>query len=229
MVPKTRTGYIPPHELYTTGEEIANSITHGIGTILSIAGLIALLILGNLFGGYWEIASFSVYGGTLVLLYLASTLYHSFQQPRIKRLFQIFDHSAIFLLIAGTYTPFMLLGERTSRAWAMLGAVWAFALLGILYKAFFIDRFQRISALGYVFMGWLGVLAGRDLLGLLPSATVVWLAAGGVLYTVGLLFAAWRTLLYSHTVWHLFVLGGSICHYIAILHLTPALLLPLGS
>jgi hemolysin III len=212
-------GVIPPHKLYTRKEELANSITHGIGVALSIAGTILLILHVSMQGNPWLIASLSIYGFTLVLLYLASTLYHSFQEPRLKQAFQKFDHAAIYLLIAGTYTPFMLIGHRTPLVWSLLGVVWGIALLGVGFKTFFIHYYQRLSAVGYVFMGWLGVIAGRNILISMPHQVLLWLAIGGVFYTVGLAFAAWRRLPYSHTIWHLFVLGGSISHYLALVKL----------
>jgi hemolysin III len=212
-------GVIPPHKLYTRKEELANSITHGIGVALSIAGTILLILHVSMQGNPWLIASLSIYGFTLVLLYLASTLYHSFQEPRLKQAFQKFDHAAIYLLIAGTYTPFMLIGHRTPLVWSLLGVVWGVALLGVGFKTFFIHYYQRLSAVGYVFMGWLGVIAGRNILISMPHQVLLWLAIGGVFYTVGLAFAAWRRLPYSHTIWHLFVLGGSISHYLALVKL----------
>lgn len=218
---KPRKGFIPPHELYTIGEEIANSITHGIGAALSIAGTAVLVSLAALHGDTWQLVSVIIYGTSLVLLYMASTLYHSFQNPRTKALFQRLDHAAIYLLIAGTYTPFMLVGVRNSWALTVLAVVWGIAFLGVAFKTLFIERYQRLSALGYVLMGWLGVIAGIEQLTSLPQVALIWLAVGGASYTVGIIFAAWRRLPYSHTVWHVFVLGGSVCHYLAIVHLLP--------
>lgn len=214
-------GVIPPHKLYTRNEELANSITHGIGVGLSIAGTV--LLISHVRAGHdpWLLASSSIYSFTLVLLYLASTLYHSFQEPRIKQAFQKFDHAAIYLLIAGTYTPFMLIGPRTSKVLTLLGIVWGIALLGVGFKTLFIHYYQRLSAVGYVFMGWLGVIGGRDILASMPHQVLLWLAIGGLFYMIGLAFAAWRRLPYSHTIWHLFVLGGSISHYLALAKLLP--------
>lgn len=206
---------------YTLAEEIANSITHGIGAGLSIAGLTALIILSVLFGDTWRIVSFSIYGTTLVMVYLSSTLYHSFQRPRLKRLFQIFDHSAIYLLIAGTYTPFLLISLRGAWGWTFMVVIWSLALLGVGFKAFFIERYQKISAASYVLMGWLVVIAAEQLLEKLSTSTLIWLAAGGAAYTLGVVFLAWRKLPYNHTIWHLFVLAGSFCHYFAVLNLLP--------
>lgn len=210
-----------PSTRYTLGEEIANSITHGIGAGLSIAGLVVLLVLALPSGDAWRILSFSIYGASLVLVYLSSTLYHGFQRPRLKRLFQIFDHSAIYLLIAGTYTPFLLISLRGAWGWTFMAVIWGLALLGVLFKAFFIERYQRVSALGYLLMGWLVVIAAEQLLKNLSTPTLVWITAGGGAYTLGMLFLAWRRLPFSHTIWHLFVLGGSLCHYLAVLNLLP--------
>jgi len=207
--------------LYPIGEEIANSITHGLGTALSIAGLIVLVLRASSSGNSWQIVSFSIYGTTLVLLYLASTLYHSFQTPKIKRLFQIFDHSAIYLLIAGTYTPFLLVNLRGPWGWSLLTVIWGLTVFGIGIKVLYIDRYQRISVLGYVLLGWLGVVAAKEMIQRLPTMALIWVAVGGFSYTVGILFAAWRRLPYSHTIWHLFVLAGSISHYIAVVNLPP--------
>ena len=207
------------HKLYTLGEEIANSITHGIGTGLSIAGLTVLVVLAVIYGDVWRVVSFSIFGSTLVLLYLASTLYHGFQNPRVKKIFQVFDHSAIYLLIAGTYTPFLLVSLRGAWGWTFLAVIWGIAFLGIGFKALFIDRYQKLSALGYVLMGWLCVIAGKELLSSVPQVALIWLAAGGMIYTIGIIFLAWRKIPYGHTIWHLFVLGGSICHYFAVVNL----------
>jgi hemolysin III len=210
-LPQKNSKVIPPHKLYTRGEDIANGITHGLATALSAAGTITLVALAMRKGGSREILAFSVYGASLVLLYLASTLYHSVRRPRLKGIFQRFDHAAIYFLIAGSYTPFLLIGVQWSWASTFLGVIWGIALLGALYKTFFIQYYQRLSVLGYVLMGWLGVLAGRQM----------WIAAGGAFYMVGVIFAAWRKLPYSHTIWHFFVIGGSLCHFIAVWRLLP--------
>lgn len=210
------------HKPYTLGEEIANSITHGIGTGLSIAGLTVLVVLAALYGDVWRIVSFSIFGSSLVLLYLASTLYHSFQNPRVKKIFQIFDHSAIYLLIAGTYTPFLLISLRGAWGWTFLVVIWGLAFLGIGLKALFFEYYERLSALGYVLMGWLCVIAGKELLTNVPQVSLIWLAVGGMAYTIGIIFLAWRKIPYGHAIWHLFVLGGSICHYFAVANLLPS-------
>ncbi len=204
-------------KIYTLGEEIANSVTHGIGAGLSIAWLTLLVALAVLYGNVYQIVSFSIYGATLIILYLASTLYHSFQYPRVKRVFRVIDHASIFLLIAGTYTPFLLVGIRGVLGWTLLAIVWGLAVLGVGFKALFIHRFQKISVLAYVLMGWLSVVAFKEMVANIPPGGLILLGVGGAVYTVGVIFYALKKYRYTHTVWHVFVLGGSICHYFAVL------------
>jgi len=211
------------HKAYSLGEEIANGITHGVGTGLSVAGLTVLVVLAALYGDVWQIVGFSIYGSTLVVLYLASTLYHSFQNPRVKRVFRVIDHAAIFLLIAGTYTPFLLISMRGARGWTLLAIVWGLALLGIGFKIFFTHRFPVGSTLAYVLMGWLGVIAWKEAIARIPAGGLIWLGVGGAVYSVGVILYAWKRLPYNHAIWHVFVLVGSACHYLAVLlHLSPA-------
>jgi len=197
--------------------EIANSVTHGIGTLMAMAGLVLLVVFAAIYGNAWHIVSFSIYGTTLVLLYLSSTLYHSAQEPRRKYILRIIDHSAIYLLIAGTYTPFMLVTLQGTRGWVMFGIIWFLALAGILYKMFFINRHVVISTLFYLAMGWMIMFSIGDLFRNLPQNGIILLGAGGLAYTLGMLFYAGRERLLMHAVWHLFVLGGSICHFFSIL------------
>ena len=207
---------------YSVGEEIANSVTHGIGAGLSVAGLTLLVALAAIYGDVWRVVSFSIYGSSLVLLYLASTLSHSIQHPKVKRILRIFDHSAIYLLIAGTYTPFTLVSMRGPWGWTLFGVVWGLALLGIAFKTVFIGRYEKWATAAYVLMGWLVVIAFKEMLVTVPPGGIVWLVIGGVVYTLGVLFYAWEKLPYNHAIWHLFVLGGSICHFFAILfHVLP--------
>jgi hemolysin III len=198
-------------------EEVANTVTHGVGLLLSIAGFVVLLVFAILRGSAWHIVACSVYGATLVCLYAASTLYHAVVSPRLKRGMKIFDHCAIYLLIAGTYTPFLLLNLRGPWGWSLFGAVWGLALTGILFKFWFVDHFAFLSTAVYIAMGWLIIIAAKPVLAHVPAATLLWLLAGGLLYSGGVVFYAWKRLPYSHAVWHLFVLGGSTCHYFAIL------------
>jgi len=207
---------------YTLGEEIANGVTHGIATGLSIAGLTLLVVLAALYGDVWQVVSFSIYGGALILLYLASTLYHSFPNPKIKRVFKSFDHASIYLLIAGTYTPFLLVGLRGAWGWTLFVIIWTLAIAGVGFKIFFVYRFMKLSVAAYILMGWLGVVAAGEMIARIPMGGLVWLAIGGVAYTVGVIFYAWKRLPYNHAIWHLFVMAGSLSHFFAILfYLSP--------
>ncbi len=203
------------------GEEIANSVTHGIGVGLSVAGMTILVVLAAIYGDVWRVVSFSIYGSSLVILYLASTLYHSFQNPRLKRIFRILDHAAIYVLIAGTYTPFTLVSLRGPLGWTLFGVVWGMALVGIAFKTVFIGRYEVVATAAYVLMGWLCVIAFKDMLVKVPPGGLTFLFAGGIVYTIGVIFFAWEKLPYNHAIWHLFVLGGSICHFFAIYNLLP--------
>jgi len=197
--------------------EIANSVTHGIGALLAVAGLVLLVVFATMHGSAVHVVSVSIYGSSLVFLYLSSTLYHSIQKPRLKYIFRIIDHSAIYMLIAGTYTPFMLVTLQGPRGWTMFGIIWALALVGIAYKIFFINRHVVISTLFYLLMGWLIVFSIGDLFANLPLNGIILLGAGGLSYTLGMIFYAFKDKLLMHAIWHLFVLGGSICHFFAIL------------
>ena len=199
------------------GEEIANSVTHGIGVALSVAALVLLVVFASKYGDAWRIASLSVYGATLFLLYLASTLYHSFTSPRVKRFFRILDHSSIYLLIAGTYTPVCLVSMRGPWGWTIFGLIWALAISGIVANIFLIGKFKIVSVLLYVAMGWLIVIAVKPMLQMVPRGLIVWLVVGGLCYTLGIVFYAIKKVPYFHFIWHLFVLGGSICHYFAVI------------
>ena len=197
-------------------EEIANSITHGIGLLLSIAGFVVLLVFAILRGTPIHIIACSVYGATLICLYAASTLYHAVTSPRLKRALKIFDHASIYLLIAGTYTPFLLLNLRGAWGWSLFGVVWGLAFAGILFKFWFVDHFEFLSTAVYLAMGWLVIIAAKPVLTHVPTVTLLWVLAGGLLYSSGVIFYIWKRLPYSHVIWHLFVLAGSACHYIAI-------------
>jgi len=198
-------------------EEIASGVTHGIGLLLAVAAVPVLIVLGALRGDAVHIAGFTVYGSSLVLVYATSTLYHAFQQPRLKHVFRILDHAAIYLLIAGTYTPVTLLSLDGPPGWTLLGAVWTLAVLGCIFKLFFVDRFEGFSTVLYLVMGWLVVIVLEPFLASVPPDALMWLIAGGLSYTVGVIFFVWERLPYNHAVWHLFVIGGSACHYIAML------------
>jgi hemolysin III len=206
-----------PTRFYSAGEEIANAVTHGIGAVFGVAALVVLVVLAAKQGDRWRIVYFAVYGATLILLYLASTLYHGIQHPKAKAVFRIFDHSSIFLLIAGTYTPFLLIRLGGGWGWSLFGVVWLLAVAGIVLKAVFINRLKKISVLVYIAMGWLIVVAMKPMLARVPHPALWWLLAGGLCYTGGVAFYLVRSVRYSHAAWHLCVLAGSMCHFFAIL------------
>lgn len=198
-------------------EEIFNSITHGTGALMSLAGLVLLIVFASLYGEARHIVSCTIFGVSLVLLYTASTLYHSFRKPRVKFVFKIIDHSCIYILIAGTYTPFMLVAVRGVLGWTIFGIVWGMTVLGILFKTFFIHRFKILSTLAYIAMGWIAIFAIKPIFQSLSAGAIFWLIAGGLAYTVGTIFYAWKKLPFNHAIWHFFVLAGSICHFVSVL------------
>jgi len=200
------------------GEEIFNSITHGIGTLLSIAALVLLVIFAAVKGTAWHVVSFSIFGSTLVLLYLSSTLYHSFTKEKIKNLFVRFDHAAIFLLIAGTYTPFVLTTIRGALGWTLFGIIWALAIAGVVIRSIYLTRFKNLMVGIYLAMGWMFLMAVVPMVRNLPTSSIIFLFAGGGCYSVGVIFYAWRNLKYGHGIWHLFVLAGSIMHFFSVLN-----------
>ena len=199
-------------------EEVVNSVTHGIGLAFSIAGFVVLLVLAVMHGNAWRIISCTIYGSTLVCLYTASTLYHGIRSPRIKHALKIFDHCAIYLLIAGTYTPFLLVNLRGRWGWSLFAVIWGLAMAGILFKLWFVEHFSVLSTAVYLLMGWLAIVAVKPMLLRVPFSGLLWLLAGGVLYTVGGVFYAWKKVPYNHAIWHGFVLAGSTCHYFAVLY-----------
>jgi hemolysin III len=200
-----------------SAEELANSLTHGVGLALSIAGFLVLVILAAMRGSAWRIVSCAVYGSTLICLYTASTLYHSTRSRRLKRILKVCDHSAIYLLIAGTYTPFLLVNLRGSWGWSLFAVIWGLAMAGILFKVWFVEHFSVLSTVVYLLMGWLALVAVKPMLLSVPHSGLLWLLVGGVLYTVGVVFYAWKKIPYNHAIWHGFVLVGSTCHYFAVL------------
>lgn len=198
-------------------EELANSITHGIGLALSVAGTIVLVVLAILRGSALHIVGCTTFGVTLVLLYAASTMYHTFRTQRLRRILRILDHAAIYLLIAGTYTPFTLVNLRGFWGWTLFSLVWGLSVFGILWKLFHVERFQIVSTVIYIAMGWLVVIAIKPLFEAVPLWGIAWLVAGGLFYTVGVFFFAFKKLPYNHAIWHVFVMAGSICHYLAVM------------
>lgn len=198
-------------------EELANALTHGLGATAALAGGAVLVTLAALYGDRWQLTGAIVFGACLLLLYVASTLYHAARHPVLKGRLKVFDHCAIYLLIAGTYTPFTLIGLRGPWGWGLFGAIWALALSGVVFKLYFTGRFKALSTAIYIAMGWLVLVAIKPLLAALDSWTFGWLLAGGACYTLGTVFYHRPSLPYSHAVWHLFVVAGSACHYVSVL------------
>ena len=204
---------------YSRKEELVNSITHAIGAVFSVAALVILIVYSSLRGTAWHIVSYTIYGVTMVMLYTASTLLHAFPEGRVKDLFEIFDHASIYLFIAGTYTPILLTELRSPLGWTLFGTVWGMAVAGIVFKAFFVKRFVFMSTLGYIAMGWLIVFMWNPLVAAVGPEVIRPLVAGGIFYTLGSVFYVWRAFKYHHAVWHVFVLAGSVAHFIAIMSL----------
>ena len=214
---------------YTKGEEIANSITHGIGALMSIAALVILIVASAKYGDAWYIVSFTIFGVSLIILYLFSTLYHSIQSPKAKKVLRVFDHSSIFILIAGTYTPYTLTVLRGPLGWTIFGIEWGLAIVGIVFKAIILGKHSeledgklgKISTIIYIIMGWFVAISFKKLYIVMPRKSFTMLIAGGIIYTVGAFFYSKDNIPYSHPIWHLFVLGGSICHFFSVLFLLP--------
>jgi hemolysin III len=205
-------------------QELANALTHGFGTLWGIAATGVLVTLAAMRGDVLHIVGAAVFGATLIVLYSASTLYHAVPKRSMKARLRIVDHSAIYLLIAGTYTPFTLAGIRGGWGWALFVVIWGLAAAGIVFKLFFTGRFRRISTAVYLAMGWLVVIAAKPVIEALPGATLLWLAIGGLAYTGGVYFYANRRIPYGHAIWHLCVMAGSTAHVVAaaLLILLPA-------
>jgi hemolysin III len=201
---------------YRLDDILANAITHGVGAAFALAGAV-YLIVASARGSAWLIVSCSIYAATLFLIYLCSTLYHSLVRTRARHVFHVLDHSAIYLLIAGTYTPFMLVSMRGAAGWTLLAVVWTLAIAGVVFKSLALGRFPAASATVYLLMGWCVVFAIRPLLHAISWHGMMWLAAGGVAYTLGVVFFANDRLHFFHALWHVFVLAGSTAHYFAVL------------
>ncbi|GAB6139078.1 PAQR family membrane homeostasis protein TrhA [Halanaerobaculum tunisiense] len=204
---------------YTTNEEITNAILHGIGLGLAIAALAILLVLASYLDNIWYMISFGIYGSTLVILYLSSTLYHSFHAGKVKDIFQILDHTSIYLLIAGTYTPITLITLQGRLGWIIFGVVWAIAVIGTGYEVFWTERSKIFATLLYIIMGWLIIFAIKPLLTTMNQTSIFFLVTGGIFYTGGTFFYVRKTMKYNHAIWHIFVLLGSVCHFFTMLFL----------
>ncbi len=209
--------------IQSRSEELLNTLTHGIGAALAVAALVLLVVFASLRGDAWRVTSLSIYGSMLILLYLTSTLYHGFRNPRVKRVFRVLDHSAIFLLIAGTYTPVSLVFMRGAWGFTLFGLIWGMAVGGIVSRLALPARWQRVSLAFYLAMGWLVVVALRPLLESSPGGLALWLMLGGLFYTFGVVFYLLHRLPYHHAIWHLFVLAGSGCHFFGLLFHATAL------
>lgn len=201
---------------YSLREEIANALTHGIGAILSLAAGAVLITLTAIYGDGWKLAGAIVFCLALLMLYVASTLYHAIPDPAVKARLKVFDHCAIYVLIAGTYTPFTLIGLRGAWGWSLFAVIWSLAVAGVVFKLFFTGRFKLVSTLIYIAMGWLVLVAIVPMTRALDAWALSWLFAGGVAYTAGTFFYMSRRIRYSHAIWHGFVLAGSICHFLAV-------------
>lgn len=208
---------IPLNKRYTLGEEIFNSVSHGVGALLAIAGTVVLIVMTALYSDPWGVVSSAVYGGTLIILYTMSTLYHAITNEKAKQVMRVMDHVTIFLLIAGTYTPITLVTLRGTLGWVLFGFIWGAAALGIVLNAIDLERFRKISVVCYIIMGWAIIAAIVPLINSLPTISLVFLLIGGVLYSVGVIFYAIKKIKYFHSIWHLFTIGGSVFHYFAIL------------
>ncbi|MGF7185268.1 hemolysin III [Desulfitispora alkaliphila] len=202
---------------YTLKEEIFNSVTHGIGALLSIAALVILVAFASISGDVWRIVSFSIYGFTLFFLYTASTLYHSVFHEKTKQVLRVLDHASIYLLIAGSYTPIALVAMQGTWGWVIFCVIWTLALTGVILKIVSFDKAKHISTFLYLIMGWLIVIAIKPLLSTAPPGLLGWLLAGGLIYTSGVIFYVNKKIPFNHAIWHLFVLGGSTVHYLGIL------------
>ncbi|MDR7191610.1 PAQR family membrane homeostasis protein TrhA [Luteimonas terrae] len=207
----------PPRSLRAKREEFASALTHGLGATAALAGGAVLITLAALYGNGWQLGASIVFGVSLLLLYLASTLYHAVEHPVVKGRLKVFDHCAIYLLIAGTYTPFTLIGLRGTLGWWLFGIIWTLALAGVVFKLFYTGRFRGLSTAIYVAMGWLVVIAIGPVAAALDTWTLSWIIAGGVFYTLGTFFYMRDSIPYAHAIWHLFCIGGSVCHYVAVL------------
>ncbi len=202
---------------FTRREELANAISHGVGVVFSLVALVLLIVFAILHGTAWHIVSFVIYGSTMLLLYICSTLLHSLPAGHGKDIFEILDHSAIYLFIAGTYTPLLFIVIKGWEGWTLFGVLWGIAAAGIVFKVFYVKEFLFLSTVGYILMGWMVVFAIKPILHNLPLPGIEYLFAGGIFYTLGSVFYVWKKVPYHHAIWHVFVLTGSVCHFLLIL------------
>lgn len=203
-------------QTYPFWEEFVNVLSHGVGLLLSIAALTLMVVFASLDGNAWHIVGAAIFGASLVVLYLASTLFHGVRKPDVRKWLNVLDHAAIYILIAGTYTPFLLVTLNGAWGWSLFGVIWGLAIAGVVFKIFFTGRFNAVSTIVYVLMGWLIVIAIVPLFENLPTAGLIWLVAGGISYSVGAVFFMFDRLPFNHAIFHFFVLGGSVCHFFAV-------------
>lgn len=202
--------------LYSFGEELAHAVTHGLGVVLAITGLCVLVVRASLYGDTRHVVACSVFGATLVMMYAASTLYHSIPLPRARHVLRVIDHSLIFFLIAGTYTPFTLVTLQGPWGWSLFGFTWGLAVVGVGLKIFTTGRYEKLSLAVYLMMGWCALVAVKPLVERVEPGGLLMLAAGGLVYSGGVAFYTWERLRYHHAIWHLFVLGGSVLHWFTV-------------
>ncbi|CRK82896.1 PAQR family membrane homeostasis protein TrhA [Neobacillus massiliamazoniensis] len=202
---------------FSKGEEIANSISHGVAALLSVAALVILIALSTVHGNAWQIVSFTVFGTTMLLLYTCSTLVHALPPGKAKDIFEILDHSAIYFFIAGSYTPYLFLVIKGWESWTLFGVVWGLAIIGTVLKCFFVKKFLVTSTILYVIMGWLIVIVWDPITSAIQPEGIILLVSGGIFYTIGSVFYVWRGFRYHHAIWHIFVIAGSAAHFFAVL------------
>ncbi len=205
------------HVGFSRGEEIAHAITHGLGVLCSIAGLVVLVVLAAQRGDARLVVGVSIFGASMIILYTASTMYHALIPKKAKDVFELMDHAAIYLLIAGSYTPYALSVLGGGWGWSTLGVMWGLAVLGIIYEVVFKRPWKKVSLAFYLALGWLITVPGKPLMEALPTNAILWVAAGGFCYTAGAFFYAWRGFRYHHAIWHIFVLLGTGCHFVSVL------------
>ena len=203
--------------LYSLKEDIANSVTHGLGAIASVVGLAVLVGFAAMNGDAQDVVAVSIFGASMILLYTSSTLYHSIPHDGARKVFKVMDHASIYLLIAGSYTPFALISLRGDLGWEIFTIIWSLAAVGVAFKLFFTGKFDKLSTVIYLAMGWLIVFYGKSIMDVIPEGGLWLLLAGGLSYTVGVVFYVWDRLPFNHAIWHLFVLGGTVCHYLSVL------------
>lgn len=202
---------------YSLGEEIFNSVSHGTGGLLAIAGTVVLIVMSVIYADAWAVVASCIYGASLIVLYTMSTLYHAISNQRAKSFFRIMDHNTIFFLIAGTYTPYTLVTLRGTVGWILFGIVWGAAIIGIILNSIDLEKFRKISLVCYVLMGWVIIFAIKPMINALSSVSLIFLLIGGIFYTVGIVFYVIKKIKYFHSIWHLFTIAGSVFHYFSIL------------